>query len=305
MSQDEWVEPRGPHVPGAITRIPIAVWPFLALTTLAVYGRYVDFANLPDGSADLLAIAVASVPSVVAPLLGAALYLRHPEAHRTLPALTFGCVLFAAATAVDALRGPVLGSLALFPGDFDPSHPAVMGYGIVQGLVGVFAATYLALGLGDARRVDDRVGARGLLVALALLAIVLPLVSGFSVLSVAEPALVTIAVVIQILGSLALVFLGWMALQGWAAGEEPRRAWALASVGAFAQLAVGLLITLLNLLGWVTRSNEPLLIEFTRLLGLVLAAGWVALLAAFWLGLPAESGPAKVEDAEGRREPSL
>ena len=102
-------EARGPRLPDAIARVPGPVWPFLALTVLAAYGRWQDLSGLSFGSpVNDVALVAGSVPPIVSPLLGVALFARHPTAHRTMPSVAFGVALFAVLTVVDRLREPIL-----------------------------------------------------------------------------------------------------------------------------------------------------------------------------------------------------
>ena len=148
-------EARGPHLPDAIARVPGPVWPFLVLTALAAFGRWQELSSVSFSSPiDVIALIAGSVPPIVAPLLGVALFARHPSAHRTMPSVAFGVVLFAALTVVDRLREPILESIASLDPTFASTGPAFLGYGLVQALISVFALTYLSIGL--ARRAPVR-----------------------------------------------------------------------------------------------------------------------------------------------------
>ena len=105
----DWPEERGPHLPDAIARVPGPVWPFLALTVLAAFGRWQELSGLSfDSPVGVVSLIAGSVPPIVSPLLGVALFARHPNAHRTMPSVAFGIVLFAVLTVVDRLREPIL-----------------------------------------------------------------------------------------------------------------------------------------------------------------------------------------------------
>ena len=223
-------EARGPRLPDAIARVPGPVWPFLVLTVLAVYGRWQDLSGLQFGSPiNDVALIAGSVPPIVSPLLGVALFSRHPAAHRTMPSVAFGVVLFAVLTVVDRLRAPILQSIANLDPSFESTAPAFLGYGLVQALVSVFALTYLSIGLADARRFEDSPGRRTVLFLLVVAAVGAPVVSvllGFAWLSV-QPLSSLVSVVSVVATNLAWAYLGWNAYRGWTAGEEPGTGWAL------------------------------------------------------------------------------
>jgi hypothetical protein len=286
-------EARGPHLPDAITRVPGPVWPFLALTALAAFGRWQELSRLSfDSPIDVVALIAGSVPPIVSPLLGVALFARHPNAHRTMQSVAFGVVLLAALTVVDRLREPILESIASLDPTFASTGPAYLGYGLVQALVGVFALTYLSIGLADARRFEDSPGRRTALILLVAGAIGAPAVSallGFAWLSV-QPLSSLVSVVSVVATDLAWAYLAWNAYRGWSAGEEPGTGWALAAGAGFGYVLIAGLASVLSVFAWVSGANnsQPQLVyEVYLLLGAALAGVWVALLAAFVVGLPA------------------
>jgi hypothetical protein len=306
MTDDLWQEPRGPHLPDTIARIPLGVWPFLALAVLALYGQWDELRSVASlHPVDIAFTVAAGLGAVLSPLLGAALFWRHPDAHRTLPAVTFGVVLFAASTVVNTLRDPVLEAIRELDPEMSPVGPAVIGYQLVQALVVVFAATYLALGLSDSRRFEDRGDHRGWLALLVLAAVAAPAVTAVVWLTLPTVVeLVVISLLTQLVTGLAWAFLAWTTLRGWAAGEEPNRAWALAIAAPIAQLSFGLVVAALNVLIYgvfgATEAPSALAFNVYRLFDLVVLASWLALLTAFWLGLPAEPDP---EDSEADEMP--
>ena len=295
-------EERGPHLPDAITRVPGPVWPFLALTVLAVIGRWQELSGLSfSRPIDAVALIAGSVPPIVAPLLGVALFTRHPTAHRTMPSVAFGVVLFAVLTVVDRLREPILESIASLDPSFEATGPAFLGYGLVQALVSVFALTYLSIGLADARRFEDSPGRRTALIVLVAAAVGAPAVSallGFAWLSV-QPLSSIVSVVSVLATNLAWAYLGWNAYRGWTAGEEPGTGWALVAGASIGYVLIAVLATVLSVVAWVSgasNSQPQLVYEVYLLLGAALAGVWLALLAAFAVGLPAVEAEAGTAD---------
>ena len=298
----DWPEERGPHLPDAIARVPGPVWPFLALTVLAAFGRWQELSGLSfDSPIGVVSVIAGSVPPIVSPLLGVALFARHPNAHRTMPSVAFGVVLFAVLTVVDRLREPILESIASLDPTFEATGPAYLGYGLVQALVSVFALTYLSIGLADARRFEDSPGRRTVLILLVAAAIGAPAVSallGFAWLSV-QPVSSLVSVVSLLATNLAWAYLAWNAYRGWSAGEEPGTGWALAAGAGSGYLLIALLATMSSVFAWVSgasNSQPQLVYEVYLLLGAGLAGVWLALLAAFAVGLPAVEAEAGTAD---------
>ena len=302
MSQEEWVEPRGPHLPDAITRIPLGVWPFLALAVLEAYGRLARLGSVRfEGPVDSVEALIGAVGALAVPLIGVALFLRHPHAHRTLPSITVGVALLAALTVVDALRDLVVQGIVQSELDFQTSILASTGYSVIQALVRVFAVTYLAIGLHDARRFADRTRGSEVRALLLIAALGSPAIMAFVVWPwPGEQVLPNLlSLVAQVLTNLAWTYFAWVAFRGWAAGEEPKIGWGLAALVGAGNVVVTMLAAFLNLAVWAagpTEGQVPLVFEAYRVLLAVLAGLWVALLAAFWLGLPAE-GQTETRDA--------
>ena len=301
MSEQEWVEPRGPHLPDAIARIPLGVWPFVALAILEAYGEWVQLRSLQFGHPiDYVEALISTVGALAVPLIGAALFLRHPSAHRTLPSITVGVALLAAVTVVDALRVPIFEGILRSDLDYETSILAGTVYSVVQALIRVFALTYLAIGLEDARWFEDRTHASGVRVVLLVAALGAPAITAFVVwpwpAEQVVPTLLSLAG--QVATNLAWTYLAWVAFRGWAAGDEPNLGWGLAALVAIGNVAITALAALLNLVVWAigpTESQVPVVLEAFRVLIALLGVLWVVLFVAFWLGLPAEPVPTDVE----------
>ena len=299
MSQEEWVEPRGPHLPDAMTRIPLGVWPFLARALLEAYGQWELVRSIQSGQpVDYVEGLIGAIGGLAAPLIGAALFLRHPAAHRTMPSITLGVALLAAMTVVDGLRNIVLDGIVQSELDFEKAILASTGYSAIQALIRVFAVTYIAIGLVDARQFEDRTRASGIRVLLLVVALLAPVITAFVVWPLPQDQVVTalISLVAQVLTNLAWAYLAWVTVRGWVAGEEPSAGWGLAAIVAAGNLFVSLIAAILNLVLWAigpTEGQALPMFEAFRLLVALTAGLWVALLAAFWLGLPA--GPEAVE----------
>ena len=102
--------------------------------------------------------------------------------------------------------------------------------------------------------------------------------------------------------NLAWAYLGWNAYRGWTAGEEPGTGWALVAGASFGYLLIAVLATVLSVFAWVSgasNSQPQLVYEVYLLLGAALAGVWLALLAAFVVGLPAVADEAANAEAPG------
>jgi len=297
MRQEEWAEPRGPQLPDVLTRVPPGVWPFVAVAVLEAFGQWEQVRSIQAGHPlDVVEAVIAAIGGLAVPLIGAALFVRHPNAHRTMPAITLGVVLLAALTVVDALRDVVLEGIVQSELDFETATFAGTGYSVIQALIRVFGVTYIALGLDDARRFDDRTRASGVRVLLLIAALLAPAITAVVVWPWPQELVVTtlLSLAAQVATNLAWTYLAWIAVRGWAAGEQPTVAWGLTAIVAAGNLFVTVLAAMLNLVVWVigpTEGQVPVVFEVYRLLLAVLAALWVVLLAAFWLGLPSEGDP--------------
>jgi len=305
MRQEEWVEPRGPQLPGVLTRIPLGVWPFVAVALLEALGQWEQIRSIQAGHpVDVAEAVIGAIGGLAVPLIGAALFLRHPSAHRTMPAITLGVVLLAALTVVDALRDVVLEGIVQSELDFETATLASTGYSVIQALVRVFAVIYIALGLDDARRFDDRTRASGVRVLLLVAALLAPAITAVVGWPWPQEHVVTtlLNLAAQVATNLAWTYLAWIAVRGWAAGEAPNLGWGLTAMVAACNLFVIVLAAMLNLIVWIigpTESQVPVVFEVYRLLLAVLAVLWVLLLAAFWLGLPAEPDRSTPDLVEG------
>jgi hypothetical protein len=234
------------------------------------------------------------VPSVVTPLLGAALFLRHRQAHRTMPLLVFGLALLAAGELLDAFGAPIRDFLRTLsrPDDVPPS-PADVAFLVFTLLLSLFAVLYVGAGLAAARRRERAAAERPLLiwiVALSLVSGVLSLAAVFQVPLEATPFVLiqlAIGLLLSLLVTLAWAYLLAVSVGGWMAGEEPHGAWGVAAIAITTLFVV-------RLIGGVLSSLA--VVGLFGVIELLLAAStvaWVLLLAAFLLGLP---GPTTATD---------
>ena len=231
----------------------------MVVTLLQVWRATQLFDPLVNGADPGAAISyvLSWTASITAPVLGLALFVRHPDARRAMPLLVFGLLLLALGELLAVFSEPIGRFLAGIapPSDTDPlsQPPALFAFRIFTSLLAVFGLLYLGAGLSSARSHERRPAERPLAIWLGALAIVSTVLS-FVVLT-SLPAEATPMLVVQVLlGTMlsGLVTLGWayvatVTVGGWIAGEAPKRAWALAAIGAFALLALRMIFPVRNL----------------------------------------------------------
>jgi hypothetical protein len=289
-----WDESRGPRLPDAITRVPVLAWPFLLVATWAVSMCWDTLRAVAYPTPiDLTTAIIAAVPSIVAPLIGAALFFRHPDAHRSVPLLAAGAGLLALTTVFDHLRPLVhhvmVGSEPDAFGLPWPLSLPMVGYWALTVFAFVLALTFLAIGLVRERRFEDGSGGQWAAVALTLVAVAIPGVTAL----VSTPwiagqewlSLVSLGALAAT--NLAWAYLAWTAIRGRRAGEEPGTAWACVAVTGVGTIVVGAAQALLLVAQASSPAGPvPFLFEAGRLIGVAVAGLWLCLLAAFALGVP-------------------
>ncbi len=245
-------EARGPHLPDVLTRQSIWVFVFglVAVFILwSVWGRWTAQYPIVDLNA-VSALLFGLIPGVVAPLFGVALFVRYPDARRTVPLLVFGVALFAFAELLEVFDGAIFEALIAFtPEAVSPATPAVVAFGVFTALLGMFAALYTGAGLSSARRQERSPAERPLMIWLVALGVVSAVVSIASIVPLltgtpapADLLQLAISLVVSLLVTLAWAYLVTVTVGAWLSGEVPRRAWALAGIATTLLFAVRLAI---------------------------------------------------------------
>jgi hypothetical protein len=233
-------EPRGPHLPDRMTVLSRAAWPFVILAVVVVYLRVLRTSGVTLDAEGLLSLLLSVVRSAGFALLGAALFVRRPDALSRLWPVVIAVSLLALAELLVA-ASPIVGDL-VDAGATGNGTPTILTAGYVIGRAGavarLFAFGYLWIGLGPVRRRADPAGSRAILVGLlgAGFAIVAFGVAGLASAGVldAEPGIVAVNLVAIALSALNFVVsLAILAvvLAGARAGEEPGPSWWMAVVG--------------------------------------------------------------------------
>ncbi|MEO5885359.1 MAG: hypothetical protein ABIQ58_07600 [Candidatus Limnocylindrales bacterium] len=313
MDGTPWVEPRGPHLPDRLMAVGWLAWPFVILAGILAglaWPRIVDAAS--GDAVQILAVAIGQLDPVGVALLGAALFVRHPGAIRTLPHLVVGVTLLAVREVLRVLGVPLD---AIFAGITPPSEafpffvPFSTAYHTFASVLGVFGLLYLARGLDEARRLEDGRASRPLAVLLASLAVGLGLIQyqRLGDLPADDTGIIGILVVSSItlttLNLLAWAFLTWTVARGWRAGEAPSGGW-LAAVLAGACVFISWATT--TALGLLVTGPSDLAVAAIQIAGAIASVAWLLLLVAFAVGLPSTRAlsPEEVADGDGA-DPTL
>jgi hypothetical protein len=271
------------------------VWPFVALAVLVAYLQFQRYDGLSSSGSDVLSLAQGVVQVVAMTLLGAALFLRHPDAWSRLRPLAIGVILLAAAEAVHLL-GPmvdgVLGS-SWFSSDGNLTLPASYYVGRAGSIVGIMGAASLLIGFREARRVADPAGTRAILVVLLAIGL------GVLVIGYARQILLgafdgdgidqmtsAVAIAISAASLIAWTAVASELLAGTRVRERPASAWRVGTIGGFgAAISAVPLLTILPAMDVESAAFWVVV----RTVTLIATAAAVLLLVAFLLGLPAPS----------------
>ena len=290
---------RGPHLPDALTGAYWLAWVFVLLAVGDVIW-YVNNVKLQadPAIADVAIWVLQLLPGVASILLPAVLIARHSDAFSRARTLLFGMILYAAVQGLLIVSQPLQGffeSVTPPSADLPNLVPLSAIYNGFVALVAAFGLLYIAVGLSQARRYEDR-GRR-------VTAFIVPIAAIFGtvvgVLAVSRiqlgdtPWSPTLAIYLGasvILGILRITVWAYLTtalIRGLVAGEEPRGGWLLGVIGG---TLVVLALVLVNLSGVVDITDQTLSTLYGYVIVLSYSLGHVGLLAAFALGLPSLEG---------------
>ncbi|HEX7950679.1 MAG TPA: hypothetical protein VF494_10050 [Candidatus Limnocylindrales bacterium] len=242
-------------------------------------------------------VVLLEVPSVVAVLLPGALLARHRDAPSRMRMLFVGTLLLAVVEALRILGSPLEPLFeSLTPGDEAATFvvPSALAYQVAIGVLNSAGVAAIAAGLMRARWFDDRSATWPVDAVLATLVV---LVGATGIMSLSRlpaeqlPMTVTIVayivstVVLNVMTAAAFGYLAATTTAGARAGENPRFGWRLGAIGSW--LVVGSLAAL-----GVAGLAEPgpdsagLANDVVLAIEAVFSIGFIALLAAFALGVP-------------------
>ena len=290
-------EARGPHLPDVLTRQSPWVYLFVGAALVHLAAAWWDWAGrgpVTDAQ-ELLSLLAVHANDVAISLFGAALFVRHPDARRSMPLLAFGLGFLALGSLLRLVETPVtqfIDSIAPSDAEFVGLSPAVVAYHVFISLVAVAGVLYVGVGLADARTRPRRNVERSVLSLLVVVAILtvawglLPIGGAQTPASPYEWVLVGIGVVLSLLSTLAWAYLVAVVFGGWLAGEEPRAGWRLALVAGLIDLILPVVSTILIVIGALFQSASG---SFLPIFGAAGVVGWILWLAAFAVGLPAGS----------------
>ncbi len=167
-------EARPPHLPDVLTRVAPGFYAFLLVALITGWSdirRWLGDFPIFD-PANLWLLVATLVPSVVAPLLGAVLFLRHPRAHRTMPLLVFGLALLTASELLQAFEQPIRTFLLSLSSPEEVTSPADVAFLVFSSLLALFAILYVGAGMAATRRRARSPAERPLLIWVVALSIV-------------------------------------------------------------------------------------------------------------------------------------
>ena len=145
----ETYEARGPHPPDVLTRQSPWVYLFVGAALVHVAVAWIEWAGRGPLAPpqDLLTLLSERVDDALISLLGAALFIRHPDARRSMPFLAFGLGLLALGPLLQLVDTPVtqfIDSLAPTDAEFIGLSPAVVAYHVFTSPIGVAGCSTLA-----------------------------------------------------------------------------------------------------------------------------------------------------------------
>ena len=305
-----WEEARPPHLPDRITAVPILVWPFVALAVLLAFLQFRRYGGMSGAGADVVALAPGVIEVAAMTLLGAALFVRHPDAWSRLRPVALGVTLLAVAEAL-RLLAPMVDDVAAATGitgeagDVSPVFTVVLLRGCAQDdHRHPRASPACWIGFRATRTLGDPPGTRAILAAL--------LVVGLGVFAVGygrEFALgafdgdgVVVVANAIVIATVAAGLVAWIAvaselLAGARVQERPSRG--LAQSGAVAALRIvhqrG--AALLHPAASMDATSAAFSVAVWSVM-LIATGSALLLLVAFLLGLPAPSEAKAEETAE-------
>jgi len=301
-------EARPPHLPDVVARQSPLILFFVAVVVVQLWRLVATWPSAAAGidARSTVEYVLSWLPSLAAPLAGAALLFRQPDARRTMRVLVFGLSLLSLGELLSVFQDPIrdllrgLGPVDEAASPYDTA--AEFAFRVFTLLLTIFGLLYLGAGLA-ATRVRERTAAeRPLTIWLAALAIVGSVVSLAALTSIASEATPTLIVQV-IIGAIlsagvtfAWAYVAVVTISGWIAREAPRRAWGVGALGAGILFAFRLIFPTLSLVPFGPESTP-----FLTVLAFVSWAAWLLIIVAFVIGLPtgAMTAGAGMGDAAG------
>ncbi len=134
-----WEEPRGPHLPDAVTGIPRPAWAFIvvaAVTLLLDVDDVLAIADTRSGPGPVISGVLRLAATLAFPLWGAAFFWRHPTGWRDARLVAIGTVLAAAYSLLEPVRQAIVIG-AGFSDDIDRSAIISLVTGSISSAVGI------------------------------------------------------------------------------------------------------------------------------------------------------------------------
>ena len=148
MTEPSSVKPfpdaRGPHLPDSMTGLSPWVLFFVAIVVLQLWRLTQAWGGsvVPGDARSAVEYILSWIPAMTAPLIGVALFARHPDARRSLRLLVFGVILLSFGELLSAFQEPIRDLLrGLTPAD-DPTllaeTPAEFAFRVFTLLLTIF-----------------------------------------------------------------------------------------------------------------------------------------------------------------------
>ena len=283
VSPRPYPDARPPHLPDVLTRQSPWMYAFALVTAILVWMAWQEVALSEPELIDYRSFVALVVTTAVFPLIGVIVFVRQPDARRTMPLLVFGLALLSAVELLDALDTPIYEALAGPEQAFDA--PTVVAYGVFVSLARLFGMVYLGVGIASTRRLPPARVERPLAVWLAALAVV-GVVAGAVALGPPSTSGGAVDLVGAVIGlalglgaTLAWAYVMWVIVGGAIGGEVPKRAWQLGAVAISILFAFRVVSGVFVLFGQDAQGLGVAAI-------LISLGAWILLVVAFALGLP-------------------
>jgi hypothetical protein len=291
-----WEEPRGPHFPDALSRVPQLAWIFIIVAVARLW-MLVDTARLGPAPDPLLTggVVTHAISSLAVLLAPAALFIRLPDALRSVRILAFGLIAVAVAEVFQAL-GPGLQPFfdSVVADGSAPVGPLFLAFTAVGALVELIGLVGIGIGFDRARRRPSP-GDSGWTKVVLLFAgflVVTRLAESASLVpgptdSIAYTMYFWAATGIGVGTIIAWAYLVIVTIRGVTAGEQPTSAWGLGTLAGVMALLAYVLFTVMAVFVTPNVNLNGLLFLASGLF----AVGPASLLLAVAAGLPS-LGPA-------------
>jgi len=292
-------EPPPPPTLGMrLAGVPRPTWLFslLAILSTILTVQSASAAGISD-SFTFSTTVLRGIPTAVAFLIPAALFLRHRDAWTTDRVLVVGTVLFGVVELLQYASPGVTAWLdTIIPPDPTSLLPSPLNvsFTVIVGLLGALAPAVTGRGLLAARAYEDSRRSRVWWLIVALLTLIAGVTNILLLINLSLDIpndtvviyfwLTVLTVVVSLINVFGWAYLAGVALVGWRSYEEPGTGWGIGALGSgvvLAGLAASGVVAAISVFGPKLPDQSSL-----AFLG-AFALGYLLLIVAFFAGLPA------------------